>query len=363
MKPHTNHFHRTPSAREGSIFDSESSWDHIFASLSDESAKSNSITKGARLQVPSGRRQRQGITARETKVLTGMLDMIFHSNNANKSGEEQVGFRRGKVDDFFGRLRRHSKRGKWMDEPDANLLDQKKEQISYCNSDQELLDWAIREVFEESKRYEAAARLSVIDALNSPDQKEVPRLQPATYPYMIALLMRTFRDKYHDPHLALSIFNYAKTLSIVSYVFGCSTEAYNELIQTKWECFRDLRGVHDAINEMIVNGVPVNTGTRKWVETIRRDVLNQRIRLDTNDTAQNEVWQLLTKMELALANNDAQQGSKVRWDRWKAEVMNDDNSDDDKWGFDNWDEMFHNKRSPRRATTEAEDTLLPTYDY
>lgn len=322
--------------------------------------------KRAESELPSSRRQ--GITARETKVLTGMLDMIFDSNNANQrqlpEGEEQVGFRRGKVDDFFGRLRRHSKRGKWMDEPDANLLDQKKEQINYCNNDQELLDWAIREVFEESTRYEAAARLAIAEAAKSSGKKEAPRLQPATYPHMIALLMRTFRDKYHDPHLALSIFNYAKTLSIVSYVFGCSTEAYNELVQTKWECFRDLPGVYEAINEMIVNGVPVNTGTRKWIETVRRDVLNQKVRLDTSDTGQSEVWQLLTKIELTLANNDAQQGSKARWDHWKTEVMNDGNSDDDdKWSFDNWGEMFKDKRSSRRGTTKAEDTLLPAYNY
>lgn len=349
---------------DDSIFNSQSSaWPQIFDGL-DEPAKSNDKAAGSEL--PSSRRQ--GITARETKVLTGMLDMIFDSTNANQQrqtpeGEGQVGFRRGKVDDFFGRLRRHSKRGRWMDELDANVLDQKKEQVSYCNSDQELLDWAIREVFEESKRYEVAARHAIAEAAKSPVKTEAPPLQSAIYPHMIALLIRTFRDKYRDPHLALSIFNYAKTLSIVSYVFGCSTEAYNELIQTKWEYFRDIRGIHDAINEMIVNGVPLNTGTRKWVETVRRDVLNQEVPLDTNDASHNEVWRLLTKMELIIANNDTQQGSKARWDHWKAEVINDDNSDDTKWGFDNWAEMLRDKQSSRRGTTKAEDTLLPTYDY
>ena len=350
--------------REDSIFNSGSAaWDQIFDGLTDEPTKTTSDDKSA--GPPS---RRQGITARETKVLTGMLDMIFDSTNANQrqkpvgegegEEEEQFGFRRGRVDDFFGRLRRHSRPGKLMDDLDASLLDQKKEQISFCNSDQELLDWAIREVFEESKQYEATARLVIADAAKTPGKKVAPRLQPATYPHMIALLMRTFRDKYHDPHLALSIFNYAKSLSIVSYVFGCSTEAYNELVQTKWECFRDLRGVHDAIHEMIVNGVRVNTGTRKWVENVRRDVLNQKVPLDISDTGQNEVWQLLTKIELILANSDAQQGSKARWDNWKAEVVNDDNPDDDRWGFDNWDQMFHDKRPSRRGLMKPEDILL-----
>ena len=310
--------------------------------------------------------RRQGITARETKVLTGMLDMIFDSNNekthaSSVAGDEPVVFKQGKIDDFFGRLRRHSKHGKWMDDLDANLLDQKKEQIGYCNNDQELLDWAIREVFEESKRYEAAARLAIIEAAKSPGLKDPPRLQSATYPHMIPILMRTFRDKYHDPHLALSIFNYAKSLSIVSYVFGCSTEAYNELVETKWECFRDLPGIYQSINEMIVNGVPVNTRTRKWVETVRRDVLSQRERLDTNEAGQKEVWQLLTKIDQAIASNDARQGSKTRWEHWKAEVMKDDK--DDNWSFDNWGDTPKYKQYPRRGTTKADDAMRPTYNY
>jgi hypothetical protein len=298
-----------------------------------------------------------------------MLDMIFDSTNGAKrdasAGDEQDVFKRGKVDDFFGRLRRHSKNGKWMDELDASLLDQKKEQIGYCNSDQELLDWAIREVFEESKQFEAAARVAIAGAAKSPGLKEPPPLQPATYPHMIPILMRTFRDKYHDPHLALSIFNYAKSLSIVSYVFGCSTEAYNELIQTKWECFRDLSGVYQSINEMIVNGVPVNTRTRKWVETVRRDVLNQKDRLDTNEAGQIEVWQLLTKIDQTLAKNDAQHGSKARWESWKSEVTKDDKMDDDSWGFDNWGELLKKKHYSRgpRGTTKADSALLSTHNY
>jgi hypothetical protein len=62
--------------------------------------------------------------------------------------------------------------------------------------------------------------------------------------------MRTFRDHYKDPNLALFIFNHTKKLSIFSYVFGCSTEVYNELIKTRWDCFRDLEGVYNAVEEM-----------------------------------------------------------------------------------------------------------------
>ena len=357
--------HRTvSSAGKHSIFDSQSgAWDRILADVNEPTTSKSNNNR----PVGSSSR-RQGITARETKVLTGMLDMIFDSNggkNGNTlAGDEQVGVKKGKVDDFFRRLSRH-KRGKWMDELDADELDHKKEQIGYCNSDQELLDWAIREVFEESKKFEAAARLAIEEAAISPGLKEPPPLQPATYPHMVPILMRTFRDKYHDPHLALSIFNYAKSLSIVSYVFGCSTEAYNELLQTKWECFRDLPGVYQSINEMVVNGVPVNTRTRKWAETIRRDVLGQRERLDTDEAGQNEVWQLLIKIDQAIVNSDARRGSSTRWESWKTEVMRDNKMEDDDWSFDNWSEMFRKRQYPRRLrdATKADDALLPRYNY
>lgn len=327
----------------------------------DEPPGPKSINKPAALSS-----RRQGITARETKVLTGMLDMIFDSNNREKRktplGDEEVAFKEGQVDDFLVRLRRHSNGARWLDDLDATQLDKKKEQIGYCNSDQELLDWAIREVFEESKQFEAAARAAIAQAANSPGSKEPPPLQPATYPHMVPILMRTFRDKYHDPHLALSIFNYAKSLSIVSYVFGCSTEAYNELVQTRWECFRDLPGIYQAVNEMVVNGVPINTRTRKWVETIRRDVLGQKERLDSNEEGQNEVWQLLTKIDQTIAANDTK-GSNIKWESWKSEATRDD---DDSWSFDNWGEMIKTRdsyRRPRITTKRSYDAVRPRYNF
>ena len=73
--------------------------------------------------------------------------------------------------------------------------------------------------------------------------------------------MRTFRDKYANPHLALALFAHARRLSVLSFVCGCTTPAYNELLETRWACFRDLKGVCDALEEMKTNGVETNGGT------------------------------------------------------------------------------------------------------
>src|SRR6267154_1374361 len=51
-----------------------------------------------------------------------------------------------------------------------------------------------------------------------------------------------------------------------------NTPAYNELIETRWTYFRDLKGVHDALEEMRVNGVEPDGRTKKLVEKLRREV-------------------------------------------------------------------------------------------
>ncbi|KAI0074724.1 hypothetical protein K474DRAFT_1709608 [Panus rudis PR-1116 ss-1] len=118
------------------------------------------------------------------------------------------------VDDLFGRLRSYSKDPKWTSEEDEEL-DRKKADMDMCDTDQQLLEWAMREVFDESKRYEEEARAALSNP-TSPSNKKIIHLQPPSYPHLIAELMRKFRDKYSDPHLTLSVFEHARHLSTVS---------------------------------------------------------------------------------------------------------------------------------------------------
>jgi hypothetical protein len=245
---------------------------------------------------------------------------------------------------------------KWTSESDE-LLDRKKEAMDLCETDQQLLEWALQEVFGESERYEEAARLAICEAATSGTPQELPMLQPPTYPHLVAHLMRAFRDKYHDPHLALSIFNHAQHLSIASYVFGCSTEAYNELIKTRWRCFHDVKGVHDALEEMVINGVDMDSRTRKLVETVRREVGEQNLWVEESELGGGEVWNMLGRIERLVSNpkgrlsKEAGHSRKsIRWDEWKALPLED--SADDNWGFDQW-ETFNQKRVRTNVATHG----------
>lgn len=331
----------------------ESTWDHVFSDIKDMPPLVPATAHPNR-STTTRRPRKQVMTAREIAAFDDMFNMIFSAVQKQKEGPKHasgadVGIGRGKIGDLFGKLRRHSKKMKWTTEADE-VLDRKKEEMDLCDTDHQLLNWAMKEVFGESERYEMESRKAMAEAAESGPgavAKELPMLQPSTYPHLVALLIRTFRDKYNDPHLALSIFEHARHLSIASYVFGCSTMAYNELIETRWTCFRDLKGVYDALVEMSVNGVDTDSRTRKLVEVLRREVGEQNLWVEEDALGNGEVWSMLTKIEELVKKRtswipESDEPAKAsKWDDWKALPMEDEKGDG--WGFDQW-----NDPPPRR---------------
>ena len=360
-------FFRSDMRQHDESASAEATWNEIFRHEAGPSSV-KPLSSEAKLSRP------QTITERESKVIADMLDMIFNKRRSDaddndepepsgsgKKGEYAGVGGDGQIDDLVGRLRRHSRPLRWAKEPTADLLDEKKEQMLSCNSDQELIQWAQREVFDESRRYEEAARKAIEIASEEPTStKKLPSLQSPVYPQVIAHLMRTFRDHYRDPNLALFIFHHTQKLSIVSYVFGCSTEVYNELIKTRWDCFRDLQGVYDAVEEMNVNGVPLDSVTRKLIEIVRHDVGNLEMRPDASVEARQTVWTVLNKIEHLVSTQPRKKADPKLWDKWKSDVLNEAIDDESDWAFDNWapdkTELATRKRktlNTRRALSRA----------
>lgn len=296
------------------------------------------------------------MTAREISAFDEMFDMIFDAvSEKQQKGTDapsEVGIGRRNGDDLLSKLRIHTKKLKFTNASSEDL-DRKLEAMELCDTDQQLLDWAMREVFGESERLEAESRRAIGDGANvagaegadstsadltgadstavstSRAPRELPMLQSPAYPHLVARLMRNFREKYSDPHLALSIFDYAKNLSIASYVFGCGTLAYNELLETKWICFRDLRGVAEAMEEMKVNGVVPNSHTRQIVERIRAEVGDRTLWLD-DDVPATEIASVLHRIEKL-----ASQGAKD----WKGKVEHLTGDE----GFNDWEYVEKDK--------------------
>lgn len=332
------------------LFDTNvSRWPKI---VGDDTSTPSSLTfkagkKASSRGTPS---RRQSMTQRELSVFEGMFDLLFDAASAPvRRLTPTVGASKSRTDmsdmDMFERLRKHSKHIKWTSQ-EEDALDRKKEAMDLCDTDQQLLEWAIREVFAESQQYEEEARRMLDDPLTP--KKDI-KLQPPAYPFLVAELMKKFRDKYSDPHLALSIFDYARNLSSLSYVFGCTTPAYNELIETRWSCFRDLRGVCDALEEMHVNGIELNTRTRGLAERIRQEIGERNLWEEEMSTDSGEVLQMMNFIEKLAAHGikpqkddkEAVKSARTKkWDkhqeRWKSYALNEA---DDNYEFNRWEDV------------------------
>ena len=316
------------------------------------------------------------MTAREINAFDQMFNMIFDAVSKSSSKDSKrpasdfsallpssVGIGRARspdMSDLFGKLRQQSKNLRWSSEADEEL-DKKREAMELCESDQQLLEWAMREVFAESTRYQENLQKTSEDPSSSQDAVHI---QPRWYPHMISLLMRTFRDKYNDPHLALSVFDHARHLSVASFVFGCTTPVYNELIETRWRCFRDLRGVCDALEEMRVNGVEMDSRTRGLAEAIRREVGQRNMWQEESTIGGGEVWDMISRIERLVARttrrrkaeNEKRRKSRNwapvharQWSSanevWKDSTLEGADSSGG-WQFDAWEQPRETQSSP-----------------
>jgi Mtf2 family len=334
-----------------------SAWDHIFEGVDDEPSVGAFSTRGA-LAPPAfssarrPKRSRPTMTAREISAFDKMFDMIFtavsdkrkesfttaavqvqptsrqpytddvygepesslHSDadasrssvppdaEAAASASAQVGLSPpGEAFDLFGRLRRQSNRMR-QTSATAERLDRQKEEVELCQTDQQLLEWTVRELFQGDHSPEPAPPSSSPSSSSPQTSEEIARyLANPTYPYLLAHVMHTFRLKYNDPHTALALFAHAKRRSIHSYVFGCTTPAYNELLETRWELDGALKGVEEALIEMRANGVRPDKGTRAFVECVRREV-GERFLSRKGVDIDGEVWEVLERVEALVAN-------------------------------------------------------------
>nr|XP_019045671.1 hypothetical protein I302_06062 [Kwoniella bestiolae CBS 10118]OCF24601.1 hypothetical protein I302_06062 [Kwoniella bestiolae CBS 10118] len=165
-----------------------------------------------------------------------------------------------------------------QDEKDLEFLEELellKEEMEVISSDVELIEWSRNRVFKPLT--------NIPISTNTPERKDTLTgstiiSYPPTYPKILAHLLRTLRVNYNSPHLVLSLFNYAQNISLESYLSGCLTEVYNEVLLTRWESFRDLKGVEQGIREMEIMGVNWDQITArlvsKIVEEISKDLLS-----------------------------------------------------------------------------------------
>jgi hypothetical protein len=342
LKMSFSEYDEPPPKNAGLFAAKDSAWDNIFQDV----GKMTPLLPQQKAPPRGG--GRQAMTAQEISAFDEMFNMIFDavSEQSPNGKKAPAAAATAEISDLFGKLRRYGKKLQTSD-PDAEDIDRKVEEIDLCNTDQQLLDWALREVFGASQQYEKAAREAMAAAAAAPKGSTIipmPPLQPRWYGTVLARLMATFRDRFNDPHLALSVFENARRLSVPSYVFGCTTPAYNELIDTRWRYFRDVRGVVDALEEMRVNAIYPNEQTRTLVEAMRRDAGQTLVWRDDTSLENADVLALLDRAEqLSYPPRRPNRSSKPT-------------QRNDKWGNRRWrSDMEWKKQNAAQRDARADD--------
>lgn len=139
-----------------------------------------------------------------------------------------------------------------LSDAESTRLDSMREVMAAFQTDHELLRWAERDVF--------GGELAPSQACRSP-----------IFPDLVLILFMLLRDTHRSPHAALHVFALAARTP-ESYVRGCTTKLYNELLRTRW-MVGDLESVAAGLEEMRAGGVRVNDTTMLLVEEIGQAVL------------------------------------------------------------------------------------------
>ena len=92
------------------------------------------------------------------------------------------------------------------------------------------------------------------------------------YPQLLLKGIKLLRLNFGKPLLAITLFLRVKGISAESYVLGCTTPMYNELLRARWVGFSDLGSVMDILEEMSSNGLKGDAKTVQILKRIQDDV-------------------------------------------------------------------------------------------
>ncbi|OAV91448.1 hypothetical protein PTTG_05108 [Puccinia triticina 1-1 BBBD Race 1] len=95
-------------------------------------------------------------------------------------------------------------------------------------------------------------------------------------------LLKTFSSRFKNPHLALYLFDWARSHSdpFVKY-FGLTRDVYFESLQIKWKVFRDFRGIQNDMLEMKALGLEFDDRFKRLVQLITQVVLDDEIQAES----------------------------------------------------------------------------------
>ncbi|KTW27710.1 hypothetical protein T552_02150 [Pneumocystis carinii B80] len=94
------------------------------------------------------------------------------------------------------------------------------------------------------------------------------------YSQLLQKAMEIFRLNFLDYVSVVTIFERIKEHGPESFVLGCSSDVYNEMLLARWEGWNDIIEIENLLTEMKINSVPRTQKTLKILKKIRSDIQN-----------------------------------------------------------------------------------------
>ena len=147
---------------------------------------------------------------------------------------------------------------------------QKRELITSLRTDLEILEWLNRTYFDANAETSTSAEASHLDATSTSSFT-------ASYPLVLAYTISVLHLRFRNPHAALAVFEIARSFSLESYLVGCTTAVYNEMLRARWEGLRDLKGVEEGLVEMQSRGVGWDKDSMRFATNLVEKLVELRL--------------------------------------------------------------------------------------
>ncbi|TFK25555.1 hypothetical protein FA15DRAFT_655081 [Coprinopsis marcescibilis] len=302
-------------SKSRSIFSKgESSWDHLFDDIDDRPpAASAPQQQGSR---------KHSMTEAEKKILRELLDQVFIARQEQSQEKGQLAKelyeKTHDPSQPYTRLRASKAPAGEKSQSDV-AVDELQEDMDKCANKAELLQWARQNVFNEP-----------VEHTNTVSTLPLP-----IYSRMIPRLMAQFRERFKDPELALFVYKYTRNHSITSFVYGCMTSTYNELLLILWNHYRDLQGIQDILADMEANSVGGDRRTEMIVERACREAAEGKLWLDRSPEGDQLALVEISRISESLLRLLSMSGPGYmggKKDDWKLKIANESKSKQGKFG-------------------------------
>ncbi|CAO3631405.1 unnamed protein product [Cunninghamella blakesleeana] len=113
-------------------------------------------------------------------------------------------------------------------------------------------------------------------------------MYPAYYSKVLQTSIKHAYAEFKDPYLAIALFEQCKVLGTESYIQGCTAKVYHEVLNIRWEAWKDIYGMLDLMEEMAINGIAFSRASAMLVKKISNEMDNQV--LSDEENAQIKIW-------------------------------------------------------------------------